>query len=66
MDATLNLYMRLTPDEAFDKVKNLIVEIKKVNGVFSTLWHNETLSDEKQWKGWKKVYEDIIEEACSK
>lgn len=54
MDATLNLYMRLTPDEAFDKVKNLIVEIKKVNGVFSTLWHNETLSDEKQWKGWKK------------
>jgi hypothetical protein len=66
MDATLNLYMQLTPDEAFDKVKNLIVEIKKVNGVFTSLWHNETLSDEKQWKGWKKVYEDIIEEACSK
>ena len=66
MDATLNLYMRLTPNEAFDKVKNLIIEIKKVNGVFTSLWHNETLSDEKQWKGWKKVYEDIIEEACSK
>jgi hypothetical protein len=34
-----------------------------VNGVFSSLWHNETLSDEKQWKGWKKVYEDIVEAA---
>ncbi|HET6993013.1 MAG TPA: polysaccharide deacetylase family protein [Bacteroidia bacterium] len=63
MDATLNLYMHLSPEEALQKVKNLIVETKKVNGVFISLWHNETLSDEKQWKGWKKVYEEIVEEA---
>jgi hypothetical protein len=66
MDATLNLYMHLSPDEALQKVKNLIAETKKVNGVFTSLWHNETLSDEKQWKGWKKVYEEIVEEAVKK
>jgi hypothetical protein len=63
MDATLNLYMHLTPEQATEKVKELIAATKKVNGVFSTLWHNETLSDEKQWRGWKKVYEDIVEAA---
>ncbi|CAN5426563.1 hypothetical protein BH09BAC5_BH09BAC5_02430 [soil metagenome] len=63
MDATLNLYMHLSPEEAVAKVKNLIEEVRKVNGVFTTLWHNETLSDEKNWKGWKKVYEEIVEEA---
>lgn len=66
MDATLNLYMNLSPEEAILKVKALIDETKKVNGVFTSLWHNETLSDEKQWKGWKKVYEDIVEEAVKK
>lgn len=63
MDATLNLYMNLSPEEATLKVKQLIAEVKKVNGVFTSLWHNETLSDEKQWKGWKNVYENIVEEA---
>jgi hypothetical protein len=64
MDATLNLYMHLSPEEAIIKVKQLITETKKVNGIFVSLWHNETLSDEKQWKGWKKVYEEIVSSAC--
>ncbi len=63
MDATLNLYMHLTPDDAIETVKQLIREVKNVNGVFMSLWHNETLSDEKQWKGWKRVYEEIVKEA---
>lgn len=63
MDATLNLYMKLSPEEAVEKVKQLIAETKKVNGVFTTLWHNETLSDEKSWKDWKVVYEEIIKAA---
>lgn len=66
MDATLNLYMHLSPEEAIVKVKQLIDETKKVNGVFVSLWHNETLSDEKQWKGWRKVYEEIVEWASSR
>lgn len=63
MDATLNLYMHLSPEQATEKVFELIASVRKVNGVFTSLWHNETLSDEKQWKGWRKVYEDIVQEA---
>ncbi|MGL4596579.1 MAG: polysaccharide deacetylase family protein, partial [Bacteroidia bacterium] len=63
MDATLNYYMKLNPDEAVDRVRLLIDEVRRVNGTFMTLWHNETLSDEKQWKGWRVVYDRIVEEA---
>ena len=66
MDATLLYYMKLTPDEAIAKVNKLIDEVKNVNGTFISLWHNETLSDVKQWAGWRKVYEAIIENASVK
>ncbi|GAB4137657.1 MAG: polysaccharide deacetylase family protein [Bacteroidia bacterium] len=60
MDATLNLYMKLKPDEAVERVQGIIHSVKAVNGTMMILWHNETLSDEREWKGWKEVYEKII------
>ena len=63
MDGTLNDYMGLTPADAIDQVKALIDEVKKVDGTFISLWHNESLSDQKRWKGWRKVYEQLIEYA---
>ncbi len=63
MEATLKYYMKLDPDQSLEKVKDLIKHVKAVKGTFITLWHNETLSDMKQWKGWKDLYEDIVKEA---
>ncbi len=63
MDGTLNNYLTLSPEEAIEQVKDIIKEIKNVNGEFITIWHNETLSDWREWKGWKHVYEEIIKEA---
>jgi hypothetical protein len=61
MDGTLKDYMKLTSADALLKIKQLITEVKNVNGTFIPLWHNETLSDKKRWKGWRKVYEEMIE-----
>ena len=61
MDATLLYYMKLSIDESVKQTQQLIDEIKSVDGTFVSLWHNETLSDSKQWKGWRKVYEDMLE-----
>ncbi|HLG04362.1 MAG TPA: polysaccharide deacetylase family protein [Bacteroidia bacterium] len=61
MDATLNLYMNLSPEEAIDRTKKIIQEIKNVKGIFISVWHNETLSDQKNWKDWRRVYEEIVE-----
>jgi len=60
MDGTLKDYMNLTPADAIEEIRGLIEEVRRVNGTFISLWHNEPLSDEKRWKGWRKVYEELL------
>ena len=63
MDGTLNEYMELPVDDAQYLVKELIDRVKKVNGTFISLWHNETVSDNRHWNQWKQVFEYTIKEA---
>ena len=60
MDTTLNDYLAYVPTVAKSKIDQLINEVKHVNGTFVMLFHNETLSENKRWKGWKNIYEDVI------
>jgi hypothetical protein len=46
MDATLFYYMRLDPDIAFKICKDLIDQVKECQGVFTLLWHNNSLNGE--------------------
>jgi hypothetical protein len=64
MDATLNRYMGLTPNEALDALEQLAQEVKAVDGVLTLLWHNETVSECNEWKGWRTVYEQVFERVC--
>lgn len=66
MDGTMRDYLELNIEESFQKAKNLIDEVKKVNGTFILLWHNETLSDEKRWIGWRQLYRNILDYALDK
>jgi hypothetical protein len=63
MDATLNLYLKISPDQAISHVQALINATKAVNGTFISIWHNESLSEVQPWKGWKSVYKEIIKAA---
>lgn len=65
MDATLRYYMKVDPDEAMDYIKPLIDETRAVNGVFMSLWHNETLSNDKVWFGWQGLYEELVKYAIA-
>jgi hypothetical protein len=60
MDATLSRYLELTPEEAIAKVRDLRDKVQSVSGCFTVLWHNESLSNEGLWKGWKEVYEKVL------
>ncbi len=60
MDATLKYYMKVPPAEAMNHILPLIDEVRKVNGDFISLWHNESLSESKIWQGWRKVYEQMV------
>jgi hypothetical protein len=48
-------------DEAFQKIVSLLEEVKKVDGMFISLWHNHTISDTIEYKDWKNVYEKMIQ-----
>ena len=63
MDGTLRDYMDLSPDAAIEQIRGLLDEVKKVHGTFIPVWHNETLSDQKRWTEWNRVYEAMLEMA---
>lgn len=62
MEATFKYYKKSSPTTALKEILEIINEVKKVNGTFVSVWHNESLSDEGSWKGWKEVYEKMVEE----
>ena len=63
MDVTLKNYMELTVEEAMEATLEIIQQVKQVNGELISLWHNESLSEYGVWKGWSKVYEQLIKNA---
>ncbi|MFP4470244.1 MAG: polysaccharide deacetylase family protein [Bacteroidales bacterium] len=65
MEGTLKDYLKLSREESLDVIKKMIDRVKAVNGTFISLWHNESLSNEKRWAGWQKVYAEMVRYALS-
>ena len=60
MEGTLRDYKHVSALEAIQYIKPIIEEVKTVNGTFISIWHNESLSNQKRWIGWNIVYEEMI------
>jgi hypothetical protein len=61
MDVTLKNYLHLNPEKAWQLISEIMQEVKKVNGTFISLWHNESLNNSGQWPGWQKVFTQMTE-----
>ena len=61
MDATFKYYLKLSPEQALKEIQLIVDEVKSVDGHFISLWHNETWSDYKEWKGWQFLYEQMLQ-----
>jgi hypothetical protein len=66
MDGTLNQYMKLNPKEAVEKIRKIVTSVKFVQGTFISLWHNESIGEQRDWKGWSGVYEEVLKICKSK
>lgn len=65
MDVTLKNYLSLQPNEAWQVISQLLDEVKKVNGTFISLFHNESLHDLNEWQGWRKVFEQTLQKGIT-
>ena len=65
MDSSLKSYMNLSPEKAIEVVSKLNHEVRNVGGQMITIFHNTSVSDFEEWKGWRKAYEEIVD-LCSK
>jgi len=63
MEGTFIEDMQLTPEETLAQMKQLIDEVKKVNGHFIPIWHNHSISEQHIWKGMKAVHDSITDYA---
>ncbi len=61
MDVSLRKYMHLTPDAALEEIKKIISVTRSYRGCFGIILHNSTLSNFAEWKGWRDVYEGMLE-----
>jgi hypothetical protein len=60
MDGTLHEYLHLSPREAVDKASDLIEKTRRHQGVFTPLWHNHSVNNLWEWKGWQPVFEQML------
>jgi hypothetical protein len=66
MDVTLNNYLNLDINASKKIISKLIDDTIKYKGIFIPLWHNSTLCDYGEWKGWRKVFEHTLQEIDNK
>lgn len=56
MERTLKDYMGLDSPGALSEIEKTISLVKSYGGIFISIWHNNSIGDQDEWKGWKKTY----------
>ena len=63
MDANAFYEQKLTPQQAYEELMHYYNTIKKLNGLFVIIWHNQFLGTDKTFAGWKDTYELFMKES---
>ena len=63
MDGTLKQYRNMTIEEARQRILKLAKRCRAVEGIFSLLWHNKSISGE--WQFWGEMYLALLPELKS-
>lgn len=61
MEVSAKNYMQLSAEEAAEKGNILKENCRKAGAPFCFIFHNESLSEDQQWRGWRKVWEKWLE-----
>ena len=61
MDTTLQKYLKMSPEEGVERYRQLIENVKKVDGTFCCIIHNQNLCERYGWQGWRSTYEQMLD-----
>jgi hypothetical protein len=61
MDATLHQYKNLDPAASKEVIAGLIDQVRIAGGQFVSLWHNTSLLETPEWKGWRELFESMLQ-----
>ena len=64
MDSALKDYLNLNPLEARLEVEELIDNVEDVGGLFMFIWHNHSINDLDEWKGWKMLLDFTMDKVA--
>ncbi len=62
MDANAFFQQKLSVRQAYEELKQYYTILKKINGLFITIWHNNFLGSDKKMTQWKEMYELFMKE----
>jgi hypothetical protein len=62
MDSAMIDHLRITPGDAISEIENLLDMVKKFGGEAIGIWHNYSLCEKDQYKGWQDVLITIFKQ----
>lgn len=60
MDANSIFEQKYSVEQTAEELQHYFDVVKKVNGELITLFHNHFLTEQEQWIGWRKMYEEFL------
>ena len=60
MESSFIYYLNTTPEESIIPIRNIIDEVRNVGGTFISLWHNQSLGENAEWKDWRNLFLEMI------
>jgi hypothetical protein len=62
MDANSFFEQKDTPGQAYNELMKYYEEVKRLKGIFISVWHNSILGTEKKFEGWRAMFELFMKE----
>jgi hypothetical protein len=62
MDSAIIDHLKLNPQDAISEINELVGRVKQLGGEAIGIWHNYSLSEKGQYKGWQEAMRNVIEQ----
>ena len=66
MDSAMIDHSKMGPDEGWEEVSKLLEKVRRYGGEAAGIWHNYSLSEKGQYRGWQQLFRNVMKTAAEK